>query len=118
MATKAPSYAQIKDDTWLVTWGPLANGDDGGFVSLGHLHIKTFQVFGTFGAGGTILLEGTLQQDGTQLQTLKDDAAALISLTAAGIKVVKENVTAARPRVSAGDGATSLTALMLAHRPS
>lgn len=95
-------------------WTPLLNTDDGApatFVSSGD---RTFQVFGTFGTGGTVIAEGSL--DGINWFQLRDPTHTLISLTAAGGRAVLENVPFFRPRVTGGDGTTSLTCLLHVRR--
>lgn len=100
-----------------VQWTGLLNGDDGAPYVCPQYADKSVQVHGTFGAGGTILLEGTNQQAytpdrvalaPTYLQ-LTDPQGNNLSFTAAKIEQVLENLNAIRPRVSAGDGTTSLT---------
>lgn len=63
-------------------------------------------VTGTLGVGGTLVWEGS--NDGTNYLTLTDTQGNALSFTAAGVKAVTEAVIFARPRVTAGDGATSL----------
>lgn len=99
-------------DGQTVTWTPLtetnADGNPARFVGSGD---RTFQALGTFGAGGTITLEGSL--DGTNWAVLNDSAGNAISLTEAGIVSVAECPTWTRPKVSAGTG-VSLTAKLFA----
>lgn len=91
-------------------WEPLLNGNDG---EPGHYTLsgdRTMQVFGTFGVGGTIIAEGSL--DGTHWFQLRDPTGTLVSFTAAGGKALLESTPYVRPHVTAGDGTTSLTALI------
>ena len=101
---------------WLLQWGPMANGDVGGpFDYKFYLYAdRTVQLVGTFGAGGTCLIEGSL--DGNTYNTLSDSNGVALSLTAGAIKVVTEVPRYIRPRISAGDGTTSLTVTMLMRR--
>lgn len=95
-------------------WTPLANSDDGApaaFIGSGD---RTVQVTGTFGTGGTVIIEGSL--DGTTYFQLRDPTHTVISLTAAGGRAVLENVPWIRPRVTGGDGTTSLTVRMHVRR--
>lgn len=113
MANITPSYTDIAglDDNYAksASYGPMANGDVGIATTtrLAAYADRSAQVEGTFGAGGTVLIEGT--NDGTNWRTLTDPLGNLLSITAAGIKQVTEAVLQMRPRVSAGDGTTSLT---------
>lgn len=114
MATITPTNVAFLADQNTFSWGPMANGDVGlpaQFMATGD---RTFQVTGTFGAGGTILLEGSL--DGTNYFTLSDAGGTAISRTAAGLKSVLESPLFIRPRVSAGDGTTALTAILTVRR--
>jgi len=111
MATVSATTQSFVDNV-VVTWAPLtttnADGAGAAYTSSGD---RTVQVTGTFGAGGTVLVEGTL--DGTNWFQLRDPGGTLISFTAAGLRAVLENVVQIRPRVSAGDGTTSIAATLL-----
>lgn len=76
--------------------------------------VRSVQFTGTFGTGGTILLEGS--NDGTNYVTLTDPQGNAISKTAAGIEAIEETTVYIRPRVSAGDGTTSLVATLFLGR--
>lgn len=88
----------------------LLNGDQ----SAANLQVnsgdRTVQVTGTFGAGGTCIVEGSL--DGTNWFQLRDPSSTLISFTAAGLKSVLEYTTHIRFNVTAGDGTTNLTGIL------
>jgi hypothetical protein len=75
---------------------------------------RAAQVTGTFGAGGTVLIEGSI--DGTNYSTLVDPQGVAISKTAAGISEIGQLTKFIRPRVSAGDGTTSISVTLLARR--
>ena len=77
---------------------------------------RSVQITGTFGTGGTVLIEGS--NDGTNYATLNDPQGVAISKTAAGIFEISQIVKFIRPRVSAGDGTTSITVTLLAQRPA
>ena len=90
-----------------VTWAGLLNGDDATpFPNVSYAD-RNFSVRGTFGAGGTVLLEGS-NDGGTTYNTLKDQSGTAISLTAQGEVQVRDLSGLVRPRVTAGDGTTSL----------
>lgn len=96
-------------------WANLLNTDTGrpqGFQGSGD---KTVQFTGTFGTGGTVLLEGTCDKDPAAATwfILNDLQTVAISKTAAALEGIAESVLWVRPRVSAGDGTTSLTAQLL-----
>lgn len=98
----------------IYTWSPMASGDDGSPAGSTGAGDRTVQVHGTFGVGGTMLIEGTL--DMTNWFTLRDPSGVSLSFTSAGLKAVLENVLAIRPRVTGGDISTSLTAIIAIRR--
>lgn len=71
----------------------------------------TVQFLGTFGAGGTITLQGS--NDKTNWSPLSDLLGNAITKTAAAMEVAVERCQWVRPFVSAGDGTTSLTTILL-----
>jgi hypothetical protein len=119
MATRAatisnPTKDQYDDGVQLVTWTGLLNGDDGAPVELPTHSDRSIQVVGTFGVGGTAVLEGS--NNGTDWAPLSTPASVALSLTAPGLKAVLELPRYVRPRVTAGDGTTSLAATLLVRR--
>jgi hypothetical protein len=112
MATVVPTI--IFGEGRTMTWTPLTetNADGTPAVDIGSGD-RCFQATGTFGAGGTILLQGSL--DGTNWYGLKDPAGAAISLTAAGLRQVLENPRYVRPFISAGTG-VSITAILFTRK--
>lgn len=116
-------------DGYQVTWGPMANGDvgapvgstiyaanavdtpapGGGFMS--GFADKTVQVVGTFGAGGSVALEGS-NDGGVNWFALSNASAQTIAITSPALQEVIEAVIWLRPHVTAGDGTTSLTVTM------
>ena len=95
-----------------ITWANLANGDDGGPFEGAQYADRSVQVTGTFGSGGTVLIEGS--NDGTNYSTLTDAQGNALSIQAAKIEMIAELVRYIRPRVSAGDGDTDITVTLLA----
>lgn len=69
---------------------------------------KEVQVTGTFGAGGSVSVEGSLD-GGTTWATLNDVQGNALTFTAARIEKIQETISRIRARVTAGDGTTSLT---------
>jgi hypothetical protein len=106
----------VGNDAHFATWSPLLNGDSGAPFPIPGFADRSVQVVGTFGAGGTVLIEGS--NDGTNYATLKDPQGVALSITAASINEILQIVKFIRPRVSAGDGTTSLTVILLARKPS
>lgn len=86
------------------TWPAIINGNQGDAAG-GPYITAFFVVTGTFGAGGSVRLEGS--NDGTNWFALSSTA-----LTAAGSFAplgAAEHPKFIRPSVTAGDGTTSLT---------
>ena len=116
MTTRTPTLQDALLDTKAYTWTGLLNGDDGAGAQYTGSGDRSVQITGTFGAGGTVVVEGTL--DGTNWFGLRDPSSTAISFTTAGLKAILENVLAVRPRVTAGDGTTTITAILLIRRAS
>lgn len=88
-----------------VSYPDLGQPNPGG---LGGFKSVEMQATGTFGAGGSVQLEGSL--DGTNWAKLSPAA-----LTSAGFTTslgASERVRYVRPNVTAGDGTTLITALL------
>lgn len=108
-----------------VKWTGLLNGDDGEPYVVGHRLVKSVQLYGTLGTGGNCNIEGTLDRvydtEGNKLTAgnaptyavLNDLQGNALGMNAAKIEGVQENVVAIRPKISAGDGSTSLTCVAL-----
>lgn len=111
MAVRDYTATRRADGTVLVTWTGLLNGDSGAPYEAPVYADRAMQVTGTFSTGGTLLMEGTI--DGTNYATLTDPQGDALSFTSARIEQVMELATKMRPRVSAGDGSTSLAVSML-----
>jgi hypothetical protein len=96
----------------VVTWSGLLNGDYGEAVELAVYADRSVQITGTFGAGGTCVIQGS--NDGTNWATLADPQGNLLSHTDTKIEAILELTRYLRPYVSGGDGTTNLTATMVA----
>lgn len=92
-------------------WAAMANGDSGAPVSVPNEADRSIQFTGTFGAGGTVLMEGS--NDGVTYFTLTDPSNTAISATAAALKQITEETLWLRPRVTAGDGTTAIIATLI-----
>lgn len=110
IAGRRPIDVSFSGESALVTWSGLLNGDDGAALEYGAFTDRSIQFVGTFGTGGTIVLEGS--NDGTNWVSLTDPQGNAISKTSASIEAISEATRYVRPRVTAGDGTTSLTALL------
>lgn len=114
MATRAATITTPEIGITVVQWTGLLNGDDGAPVDLLSFADRSVQITGTFGAGGTVVIEGS--NDGTNYVTVTDPQGNAISKTAAGIEAILELMKSTRPRVTAGDGTTVLAVTMLMRR--
>jgi hypothetical protein len=117
MATRQYTVTPIKtygDRGHVLSWTGLLNGDDGAPVEMPGSADRSVQFLGTFGVGGTIVLEGS--NDGVNYVVLTDPQGNVISKAAAAIEGVLELTRWVRPRVSAGDGTTTLEAHLLVKR--
>lgn len=117
MATK--SFTQSfpingEHDFMLVTWSGMVNGDDGQPFILPQYADRSVQVEGTFGAGGTVVVQGTI--DNSNWRTLNDPYSNAISMTVPKIEAISELVNGIRPIVTAGDGTTNITVSMLVRK--
>lgn len=102
-----------------VMWGPLANGDTGGPVAYPEYSDKTVHITGTFGAGGSVTLEGSnYRATETPLYVaVTDPQGNAVTKTSASLEVFEEATYLLRPNVTAGDGTTALTVRLICRRP-
>jgi hypothetical protein len=102
----------------LVRWTGLLQTDDGEWIRFPKGDDRSVHVFGTFGAGGNIVLEGSNEDVPTPSNavTLDDTRGMGNSLTfnAKDIRQVLQSSVWVRPRVTSGDGTTSLTLFLRA----
>jgi hypothetical protein len=104
------------DGVRVVKWTGLLNGDTGAPYKLPHRPIMTVQATGTFGVGGTVTMEGSVDSAAApSFSTMKeaDGTAGTLATGAESMKQLLENVYQVRPNVTAGDGTTSLVVWML-----
>lgn len=97
--------------TMLVSWPAMQNGDDGLPVDFSQYADRSVQVAGTFGVGGTVRIEGTI--NGTDYAPLTDPQGNDLDMMSAKIESISELVRFIRPRVIGGDGTTSLNVSIL-----
>lgn len=98
----------------LALWLACANGDTGAPFALGDFADACVQVDGTFGAGGTVVIQGS--NDGTNWFTLNDIQAATLSKTAAALEQIAEMPFYIRPSITAGDGTTAINVRLFGRR--
>jgi hypothetical protein len=93
-------------------WSAIANGDEGEPIPFSAYADKSAQVTGTFGAGGSVRIEGS--NDGTNWAALTDPQGNNLDITTAKIEMVTEATLLVRPRVTAGDGTTAISVALFA----
>lgn len=120
MATRAVTITRITTagdrEVHVAQWAGLTQAtlDDGAPVEMPGSWQRSVQVQGTLGAGGSVKIEGS--NDGTNYQVLHDPQGVALDITALSIKAIQDLPRYIRPRVTAGDGTTSLTVTMLMRR--
>lgn len=108
-------------DTLMIRWDGLLNGDDGQPLDLAAYADRSIQVLGTLGAGGNARMLGSLLPApsaaiSADWATLTDPQGNALDVNALKIEAVSEATRWFRPQVTAGDGTTSLTVILLAIR--
>lgn len=113
MAIRQPTFTKIEgdDSAILVQWTGLLQGDSGAPVQLVKYADRSVQVTGTFGAGGSVLIEGS--NTSVDFATLNRLQGTPLSISSAGISQILENTVQLRPNVSGGDGTTNLSVAVL-----
>ena len=110
--TMVPTGQEVEGVT-LLKWTGLQATDTGAPFMFAYQNDRTVRVFGTFGAGGTVLIEGSLETTPTSYDTLDDPNGNALSFSASRTESIQQNVTSIRPRVSAGDANTLLDVYLL-----
>lgn len=95
----------------LVTWSGLLNTDDGSPVDWIDFADRCFQVTGTFGAGGSLTIQGS--NDGTNWSALADPQGNALTFTSQRLEQALELPRYVRPIVTAGDGTTNLVCTLV-----
>lgn len=99
-------------NTKKVSW-TLTGTNDGAPAKFPDFPDRSVQITGTFDTT-TVVLEGS--NDGSNYQTLTDDAGNALSFTAAGLKQSVVYSEYVRPRITADGGSGSITITMEFHR--
>lgn len=112
----------FKDDCHVVTWAAMANGDHGTAISMAGSADKSIQVLGTLGVGGNAQVQGsnvvspTTTFASTDFVTLTDPQGNALDINSLKVEMITENTLFVRPKITAGDGTTSITVRMLVRR--
>lgn len=89
----------------------LGNGETGADLVAPTLPDKTVTVSGTFGAGGTVVIERDANN------ALNDAQGNVLTFTAPRTEAILENPERLRPRVTQGDASTALTVEIICSGP-
>ncbi len=106
-----PTLVSLIPQVWgnnvaVYTWAAIANGEAGVAISGPGFTDRSVQIEGTFGTGGTVVIEGS--NDSLNYHTLHDPFSNALSYTSSTLVQVTEICLWMRPRVTAGDGTTSI----------
>lgn len=117
MATRPVTVSRVDENTYKFFWETLSQANaDGEPISAVYADYadRHVQVTGTFGAGGNLRVEGSL--DLSAYAALNDFFGNALNITAAGVKGIAEVPLLTRPNVTAGDGSTDLDVTIIARR--
>lgn len=126
MATITGTFEKIGtfgDASTVVTWTALTTTNNyGAPVEMPGASDRSFQLTGTLGTGGAVTLYGSNKAsptltDDLDWAILTDPQGNNIVLTTLKVEAVTELMRWIRPKVTAGDGTTSLNGLLLLRRP-
>jgi len=108
MATRNATVSDfsLTGNARLITWSGILNGDDGAPALWIDYADRCFQVTGTFGAAGSVTMQGS--NDGTNWASLTDPQGNALTFTAQKIEQAIELPVYVRPLCTAGDGTTDL----------
>lgn len=113
MAIRTNLSENLQRHVYRTTWSGLLNLDTGTPESVARFAAATVQVKGTFGAAGSVSIEGS-NDGGTTWAIINDTRgeASPATFTAADVRRLNERPLLIRPNVTAGDGTTNLTVLI------
>ena len=99
------------------------NGEDGSPVAVDQWADPSVDVYGTLGVGGSLRWEGSNKAEpnpavATDWHPLTDPQGNDLNFAALKVEAVTEVIRWARPRVTAGDGTTSLECYVTLRRPN
>lgn len=111
MATTNGAGSYTTSRAYVYTWAAVPEGNQGNWVDVSVCKDLTFQIEGTFGSGGSVTLEGS--NDAVNAVTLDDFAGNALTKTAAALVSAAQLPRYVRPNVTAGDGTTSITVILI-----
>lgn len=100
----------------IVSWPTMANGDTGQPYVAPHFHDASVHAYGTPGAGLNVRIQGTNEVAAapSNWATLNDATQTALNMSSLPIlRQILENPYQVRPNITAGDGTTSVTVVIL-----
>jgi len=114
MANRAVSMVISEDGSVNYSWSGLLNSDAGNPASIvARPNGFAVQAVGTFGAGGSVALQGS--NDGVNFFALDDAGGTAIAMTTTKVWRLANLPKYFKPVVTAGDGTTSLAVNLVGH---
>lgn len=114
MATRTPTIEIIGERCVRATWSGLLNGDVGAPVEWPAYMDRSVQVTGTFGAGGSVSIDGS--NDGVNFVPLSNPRGNALAMASASLEQIEDCAYKMRPSVTAGDGTTNLVVTLFARK--
>lgn len=112
MAIRQGSQINAEDGRVIYSWAGLLNADSGTPAGVQGKAVEyTLMVSGTFGAGGSVALQGS--NDGATFFALEDVTGTTIAITNNKIWRVSHMPRQIKPVVTAGDGTTALALVIV-----
>jgi hypothetical protein len=105
----------------LVRWTNLKLNDTGAPLAIKWFSDKSVNVYGTWGSGGTLVIQGTndiADAANCTWATLNDPQGNPLSITTNKVEQILEHTYQIRPKVTGGDATTTLTVDLLIVSPS
>jgi hypothetical protein len=112
MATRLLTITPCSGDSITVSWAALLLNDDGQPFEAASFADYSVQAIGTF--VGTLTFEGS--NNGTNWHTLNDAQAVAFSITGNALEQIAEVARYIRPKMTGGDGTTTVVVTMYARR--
>lgn len=116
---------RYREECHLITWPALTNSttDVGDAIQMPGSYGRSVQVTGTLGTGGSVQIQGSnivapsQAFASTDFVALTDPQGNALDMNSLKIEEVQEITYWIRPKITAGDGSTSLTVSLLVRRP-
>lgn len=116
MATIKPTETDVSDkqdgSAFQYVWTPVTNADTCAAIRRPAHADRSVHVSGTFN-GASVAVNGSNETGGTNAVALNDPGGTAIAITAAGAKLILENMLYYQPAATGGGGSQSLTISML-----